>query len=64
MEGCRTKPFRKQMSAAGHHVIQSGRSFGADRDGAFAYFDTAEALGCILEAVEPPGRLPDPAFTL
>lgn len=53
-----------QMTAAGHPVIQRGHSFGADRDGAFAYFDTAEALGCILEAVEPPDRMPDPSFTL
>jgi hypothetical protein len=54
----------EQMLTAGHPVIQSGHSFGADRDGAFAYFDTAEALGFIVEAVEAPGRLPDPAFTL
>jgi methylmalonyl-CoA/ethylmalonyl-CoA epimerase len=53
-----------QMTAAGHPVIQSGHSFGAERDGAFAYYDTAEALGFIIEAVEPPGGLPDPAFRL
>jgi methylmalonyl-CoA/ethylmalonyl-CoA epimerase len=53
-----------QMAAAGHEVIQRGHSFGGERDGAFAYFDTADALGCILEAVEPPGRMPDPTFTL
>lgn len=53
-----------QMTAAGHPVIQSGHSFGAERDGVFAYFDTADALGFVVEAVEPPGRLPDPAFTL
>ena len=53
-----------QMAAAGHPVIQSGHSFGADRDGVFAYYDTAEALGFIIEAVEPPGRMPDPAFRL
>jgi hypothetical protein len=43
------------MIAAGHPVIQSGHSFGAERDGAFAYYDTAEALGFVIEAVEPPG---------
>jgi methylmalonyl-CoA/ethylmalonyl-CoA epimerase len=53
-----------QMAAAGHRVIQSGHSFGADGDGAFAYYDTAETLGFIVEAVEPPERLPDPAFWL
>jgi hypothetical protein len=53
-----------QMTAAGHPAIQRGHSFGADDDGSFAYFDTADALACILEAVEPPGRMPDPTFTL
>jgi catechol 2,3-dioxygenase-like lactoylglutathione lyase family enzyme len=53
-----------RMTAAGHPVIQRGHSFGADGDGAFAYFDTAETLGFILEAVESPRRMPDPTFTL
>jgi methylmalonyl-CoA/ethylmalonyl-CoA epimerase len=53
-----------QMAAAGHPVVQSGHSFGAEDDGAFAYYDTAQALGFLIEAVEPPGRMPDPAFRL
>jgi hypothetical protein len=53
-----------QMTAAGHAVIQSGHSFGTDRDGVFAYYDTTEALGFVIEAVEPPGGLPEPAFRL
>jgi methylmalonyl-CoA/ethylmalonyl-CoA epimerase len=53
-----------QMTAAGHGVIQSGHSFGADRDGVFAYYDTAEALGFVVEAVELAGELPEPAFRL
>jgi methylmalonyl-CoA/ethylmalonyl-CoA epimerase len=53
-----------QMAAAGHAVIQSGHSFGAGGDGAFAYFDTADALGFVIEAVQPPDRMPEPAFTL
>ena len=53
-----------QMAAAGHPVVLSGHSFGAERDGVFAYYDTAEALGFLIEAVEPPGRLPEPAFRL
>jgi methylmalonyl-CoA/ethylmalonyl-CoA epimerase len=53
-----------QMAAAGHRAVQSGHSFGADRDGVFAHYDTAEALGFLIEAVEPPGRLPDPPFRL
>jgi hypothetical protein len=33
-------------------------SFGADGDGAAAYFDTEDALGFLVEAVEPPSRMP------
>jgi len=39
-------------------------SFGADRDGAAAYYDTADALGFLVEAVEPPARMPAPDFTM
>ena len=53
-----------QMTAAGHVVVQSGHSFGADHDGVFAYYDTAETLGFVVEAVELAGELPEPAFRL
>jgi methylmalonyl-CoA/ethylmalonyl-CoA epimerase len=53
-----------QMAAASFPAIQTGHSFGADRDGVFAYYDTADALGFFVEAVEPPGALPEPAFRL
>lgn len=53
-----------RMEAAGHPAIQAGHSFGAERDGAFAYYDTADAIGFILEAVEPPGSMPEPSFLL
>jgi len=53
-----------QMTAAGHPAIQAGHSFGAERDGVFAYYETADALGFIIEAVEPPSALPEPAFRL
>jgi methylmalonyl-CoA/ethylmalonyl-CoA epimerase len=48
----------EQMLAAGYEVAQSGSGFGADGDGAYAYFDTREALGLFVEAVEPPKSLP------
>jgi hypothetical protein len=44
--------------------VQTGRSFGAEGDGRFAYYDTTAALGFFLEAVEPPGAMPEPAFRL
>jgi methylmalonyl-CoA/ethylmalonyl-CoA epimerase len=53
-----------QMAAAGFPAIQTGHSFGAEGDGVFAYYDTGAALGFIIEAVEPPGSMPEPAFRL
>ena len=49
-----------EMQALGYKVIQAGRGLGVDGDGAYAYFDTVDALGCMLEAIEPPRQLPDP----
>jgi methylmalonyl-CoA/ethylmalonyl-CoA epimerase len=53
-----------EMEAAGHPVIARIHSFGADGDGAAAYYDTADTLGFLVEAVEPPARMPAPDFTL
>jgi methylmalonyl-CoA/ethylmalonyl-CoA epimerase len=41
-------------------VLQSGRGFGTNDDGAFAYFDTERTFGCIFEALELPAELPPP----
>jgi methylmalonyl-CoA/ethylmalonyl-CoA epimerase len=49
-----------EMQAVGYEVVQSGRGLGVDGGGAYAYFDTVDPLGCMLEAIEPPRRLPDP----
>jgi methylmalonyl-CoA/ethylmalonyl-CoA epimerase len=51
-----------EMEAAGHSAIARIRSFGAAGDGA-AYYDTAGALGFLVEAVEPPGDMPAVDFT-
>ena len=50
-----------EMRALGYPVVQSGGQFGVDGDGAFAYFDTVDTLGCMLEAIAPPRQLPEPA---
>jgi catechol 2,3-dioxygenase-like lactoylglutathione lyase family enzyme len=50
------------MSRAGYPVIQSGEGFGDEGDGAYAYFDTVGDLGLVVEAVEPPTRMPEPDF--
>jgi catechol 2,3-dioxygenase-like lactoylglutathione lyase family enzyme len=49
-----------RMAAAGYAAVQTGSGFGAAGDGDYAYFDTVADLGCFVEAVEPPERMPDP----
>jgi methylmalonyl-CoA/ethylmalonyl-CoA epimerase len=53
-----------EMEAAGHPAIARIHSFGAASDGAAAYYDTADALGFLVEAVEPPSRMPPTDFLL
>ena len=53
-----------EMKAAGHPAIARIHSFGAAGDGAAAYYDTAAALGFLVEAVEPPSQMPPTDFTL
>jgi methylmalonyl-CoA/ethylmalonyl-CoA epimerase len=53
----------ERMAAAGYETIQTGSGFGAAGDGTYAYFDTAADLGFLVEAVEPPERMPDPDRT-
>jgi hypothetical protein len=53
-----------EMEAAGHPAIARIHSFGADGDGAAAYYDTAKTLGFLVEAVEPPAEMPPTDFTI
>jgi methylmalonyl-CoA/ethylmalonyl-CoA epimerase len=45
---------------AGFEVLQSGRGYGLDGDGGFAYLDTLERLRIIVELLEFPARRRDP----
>lgn len=51
-----------EMATKGYALLQSGRGFGVDGDGAYAYFDTERDLGCIVEAIERAAALPDPEY--
>jgi len=51
-----------EMEAAGHPAVARIHSFGEAGDGAAAYYDTADALGFLVEAVEPPARMPPEDF--
>ena len=50
----------RQMETAGYKLLQSGRGFGANDDGAYAYFETEGALGHIVEAIQMPPEMPPP----
>lgn len=45
-----------QARAAGFEVIQSGRGYGVQGDGGFAYLGTEETLGAIFELIEVPSE--------
>jgi catechol 2,3-dioxygenase-like lactoylglutathione lyase family enzyme len=51
-----------QMAAAGYPLVHRGTGLGPQRDGAWAYFDTTDALGLMIEAVEPPTNMPPIEF--
>jgi len=53
-----------EMEATGHPAIARIHSFGVAGDGAAAYYDTADALGFLVEAVEPPSEMPAVDFSL
>lgn len=48
------------FAAEGIEVIASGRGFGPDVSGSFAYLDTLATLGMIVELIEPPTSLGEP----
>lgn len=43
-----------QAEAAGVALLQSGRGYGKNGDGAYAYMDTEDVLGMIVEFIEFP----------
>ena len=50
----------RDMEQRGFVVLQSGRGYGLDGDGGFAYLDTTVELGVILELIEVPARRREP----
>lgn len=52
------------MADKGYPLLQSGRGFGVDGDGAYAYFDTEHELGCIIEAICLPRQMPEPEYRI
>jgi catechol 2,3-dioxygenase-like lactoylglutathione lyase family enzyme len=52
----------EEMEDKGYPVLQSGRGFGTDGDGAYAYFDVS-ARKHIIEAIKLAREFPDPERT-
>lgn len=52
-----------EAEAAGFKVIMTGRGYGREGDGAYAYLDTAKELGVVWELIEVPTQRPIPAYT-
>lgn len=52
------------FAAVGYAVVQEGRGFGADGDGAFVYFDTEHEFGYLLEVVQPPKTRREPELVI
>lgn len=53
-----------RMAALGYPLLQSGRGFGLEGDGAYAYFDSDAGFGCIIEAITPPLKMPEPEYVV
>lgn len=51
------------LVAAGYELLQSGAGYGLDGDGGYAYFDTEDDFGVVLEVIEVPRRRREPDFT-
>ncbi|MGH3136306.1 MAG: VOC family protein [Gaiellaceae bacterium] len=54
----------ESLAGAGYDVIQEGRGFGVEGDGAFVYFDTEHDLGYLLEVVQPPNVRHEPELLI
>jgi methylmalonyl-CoA/ethylmalonyl-CoA epimerase len=52
----RAEPVIEQLAAEGWSPVQAGSGYGLDGDGAFAYYDTVDALGLYAEVIEAPAR--------
>lgn len=51
-----------EMEAAGYPLIQFGRGYGARGDGAFAYYDTLDDHGTVMECIQVPAERRTPDF--
>jgi 4-hydroxyphenylpyruvate dioxygenase-like putative hemolysin len=53
----------QQMQALGYAMVQSGRGYGVQGDGAFAYFATADRLSTLIELIQLPKERYPPEAT-
>jgi hypothetical protein len=53
----------QQMEALGYEMLQSGRGYGVQGDGAFAYFANADRLATLIELIQLPRERYPPEAT-
>ena len=53
----------QKMQALGYAMVQSGRGYGVQGDGAFAYFATADRLATLIELIQLPKERYPPEAT-
>jgi len=53
----------EQMQSLGYSMVQSGRGYGVQGDGAFAYFATSDRLGTLIELIQLPKERYPPEAT-
>jgi 4-hydroxyphenylpyruvate dioxygenase-like putative hemolysin len=53
----------REMESQGYSLLQSGRGYGVQGDGAFAYFATADRLGTLVELIQLPHERYPPEST-
>jgi 4-hydroxyphenylpyruvate dioxygenase-like putative hemolysin len=53
----------QQMEALGYEMVQSGRGYGVQGDGAFAYFTNADRLATLIEVIQLPRERYPPEAT-
>lgn len=51
-----------ELESQGFKPLQSARGFGAEGDGAFAYFEIDQGIATIVELIQPPKVRRPPAF--
>jgi len=56
------QPAMREFESRGFELVQWGQGFGRNGDGAFAYYETNDAIAVLIELIEAPAVRIDPDF--